>query len=141
MSDGLTVPPNWTRDDPDWEEDVGRKYDPRTVVEYEHLDQPLRIVLSPSRVPPAVADDERGYRVDVRYGTAETSIETYELAAVPSLSEAHAVAEDFMRLYTEFGAGGDRVGRVIADIARTKEEAWAATYDALIGDVTDHVLA
>ena len=141
MSDGLTVPPNWTRDDPDWAEDVGRKYDPRTVVEYEHLDHPLRLVLSPSRVPADVADDERGYRIDVRYGDVETSIETFELAAVPSLSEAHGVAADFMRLYTEFGAGGDRVGRVVEDIVALKADAWESDHDALVGDVRTTALA
>ncbi|GAD52829.1 hypothetical protein MBEHAL_1589 [Halarchaeum acidiphilum MH1-52-1] len=141
MSDGLTVPPNWTRDDPDWEEDAGRKYDPRAVVEYAHLDQPLRLVLAPARVPAAVADDERGYRVDIRYGSVDTSLETYEIAAVPSLADAHAVAADFMRLYTEFGAGGDHVARVIEDIARTKEDAWTDAHDAVTGDITEPALA
>ncbi|WP_435099829.1 hypothetical protein [Halarchaeum sp. P4] len=141
MTDGLTTPPNWTRDDPDWEEDAGRKYDPRSVVEYEHLDQPLRVVLAPARVPERVVADERGYRVDVRHGTAEEGLDTYELAAVPTLADAHDVAEDFMRLYTEFGAGGVRVERVIEDVARAKDETWHEDHDAATGDVHEPVTA
>lgn len=141
MPDGLTTPPNWTRDDPEWEEDAGRKYDPRAVVEYEHIDEALRVVLAPARVPESVAEDGRGYRVDVRYGTAETGLDTDELAAVPSLADAHDVAEDFMRLYTEFGAGGDRTDRIVEDIARAKDRTWRDDHDAVTGDVHDSVRA
>ncbi|MFB6078778.1 MAG: hypothetical protein ABEJ80_07360 [Halarchaeum sp.] len=140
MTEGLTVPPNWTRDDPDWEEDAGRKYDPRAVVEYEHLDHPLRVVLAPARVPDTVAADARGYRVDVRHGTLSTDLETYELAAVPALADAHDVAADFMRLYTEFGAHADHTDRVVEDVARAKADVWERQHDAATGDSPrDHV--
>ncbi|MFC7167750.1 hypothetical protein [Halospeciosus flavus] len=72
MQDELRVPPNWRRDDPDFSEDVARKYDPHAVVEYEHRDLNVWLVLAPGRVPPRIADDERGYRIELRHGEERT---------------------------------------------------------------------
>jgi len=131
VSDGLTVPPNWRHDDPDFEEDVGRKYDPHAVVEYEHVDLPLNLVLAPGRVPPNVDDSGRGYRVDLRYGSGPEDVTTIEIAAVPSLADAHGVAEDLMRLFTEFYTADARIDRIVDDIAETKAGTWRDEHDAV----------
>ncbi|GAA0646782.1 hypothetical protein [Salarchaeum japonicum] len=131
MSDGLTVPPNWRHDDPEYEEDVGRKYDPHPVIEYEHIDRDIWVVLAPGRVPDRVDDSNKGYRVDLRHGSGPEDVTTIQIAAVPSLADAHHVAEDLMRLFTEFHTGGARIDRVVDDIAASKADAWRAEADAV----------
>lgn len=131
MPEGMTVPPNWTRDDPDWEEDAARKYDPHAVVEYEHVDQSLWLILSPGPVPEHVAEDERGYRIDARWGDEPGDYTTIQIAVTPTLGTAHAVAEDVMRLYTEFYTDDTDVDRLLDHIAGLKTDDWQDEHDAV----------
>ncbi|GGL51685.1 hypothetical protein [Halocalculus aciditolerans] len=131
MTEGMSVPPNWTHDDPDWGEDVGRKYDPHAVVEYEHVDLDLWLVLAPGRVPERVADDERGYRIDARWGDEPGDYTTLQLAVTPDLASAHAVAADVMRLFTEFYAPDADIARLLDRVAGIKTDDWQAEHDAV----------
>ncbi|MFC7201737.1 hypothetical protein [Halospeciosus flavus] len=129
MQDELRVPPNWRRDDPDFSEDVARKYDPHAVVEYEHRDLNVWLVLAPGRVPPRIADDERGYRIELRHGEG-TDTTTHDVALVETLGEAHDVAEDVMRLFGEFYTADTDIDRLVEDLVDQKFDDWQASHDA-----------
>lgn len=88
-------------------------------------------MLAPGRVPDYVDESNRGYRVDLRHGHGPDGLTTIQIAAVPSLADASHVAEDLMRLFTEFYTGRTSIDRVVDDVVETKADHWRVEADAV----------